>query len=208
MGLVKYAEDDRIPLVLNVLSFVVKWAVTQLQRVAYEEEYADLKGLVQTNHVDEESVRLLLQSDDEAIKLSLAVVDEVLLCMDRLALRYQLEVEEVLNDARLIALAEPIFWSAACAIDDAGGYPKRVNNLYVYFGSVSMLMPLCCHLLKGTDLDLANCNHYSPVYAMPDKMEAADMPFLFCMKHLEAVIVSYLRDMEGFLMDLYFLKAE
>ncbi|WP_442589176.1 hypothetical protein ACSBL2_24470 [Pedobacter sp. AW31-3R] len=208
MTTVKYAEDDIVPLVLNVLSFIIKFSVGQMLLVTFEEEYADLQGLVKADSVDAESVRLLIQSDDDAVKMSLTLVDEMLLCMEGLAAMHQLNIEEVVNDKRLIELAEPIFWSTACYIDDAEGYNKSVNNMYVYFGSVSMFMPLFCNLLKDGKLKIEDCKHTSAVYCMPDDIHPGHTQFFALMKHLERSVVAYLRNMESFLMDLYFLNAK
>lgn len=208
MATVKYAKEDIVPLVLNVLSFIVKFSVGQMLLVTFEEEYADLQGLVKADSVDAESVRLLIQSDDDAVKMSLTLVDEVLLCMEGLAAMNQLNIEEVVNDKRLIELAEPIFWSTACYIDDAEGYNKSVNNMYVYFGSVSMFMPLFCNLLKDKMLKIEDCKHTSAVYRMPEDITPGQTQFFALMKHLERSVVAYLRNMESFLMDLYFLNAE
>jgi len=154
MNIIKYPKNRLMPVVLIFLNLIkqdyIQWAMI----AALEEYYTDLKGLINPEHIDDETVEILNLLDDERIQIMLDMVGFINECSDLYANLYALDLGIIFRDKKLIGLAENLYLEL-CFYYDPVSVEEDLDRELILFSNNSVLLTDClCCLIMNNYLDL------------------------------------------------------
>lgn len=109
MATIKYETKDVMPIVLLVLNFMGSNLNSATFKLAFDHQYADLKGLVDPEELDQPTTDLIELLDDPLSLLLKAFAERFIRLYDMLAVMHGINLAEVFSDKRLADMAEEIF---------------------------------------------------------------------------------------------------
>lgn len=137
----------------HILSFVINELCKYGFLIAYENDLADLKGLVSAESISPDDFELLESVDDEVVKILLKSVDKVISCSHTYHMINNLdELEVIENDVYNIEASNSFF---IYIIDwESKSYQDLLYNLNAVYFSISQLLYHTACQLRLNELEL------------------------------------------------------
>lgn len=110
-GIVKYNPEDVAPIVMYILSFAQTNLIALLFGAAVEGPYKDLKGLVDTGDVDDETCTLLNMLEDKLTLRCSDLIGSLNEAVESMANVNHMDTDSACWDENLRDKAEEIYWS-------------------------------------------------------------------------------------------------
>lgn len=128
MGKVIYKPDDIIPIVLNVLHNCFWSYACNAFKIAVKDCFPDLKGITETDVLDDDSIALLDSVDEGLIPLLRVSIEYIGWVREAISNLYGLDAEQFLGDKRLVGLANDIYFNTTTDKFPCDGSPDDYND--------------------------------------------------------------------------------
>lgn len=129
--IVKYNPEDVAPIVMYILDFAKTNLIALLFGAAVEGPYKDLKGLVDTGNVDDETCTLLNMLDDELTLRCSDLVTSLNDAVESIANVNHMDADNACWDVNLRDKADDIYWSLIFytnAVEDLEAFHWLLSN--------------------------------------------------------------------------------
>jgi hypothetical protein len=151
MATLRYETKDVLPIVLIALNYLSCDLTTSIFKIALDNQFADLKGLVDPEEMDQAMNDMTEKLDDPLSVVLRTFSQQLMDCYSRLAIVHNYDLEELFIDDRLTDLATDIYTARSFYTQGLGD--SNLVNLDVYLYSIPLVIDQLIALINTEEFD-------------------------------------------------------
>lgn len=132
MATVKLETNDVMPVIITVLNYMSAHITTSMFKLALEDQFSDLKGLVDPEKMDQAMSDMTGKLDDPLSLILKELSEEIMSLYSRLAMIHNIDLIETFTDERLSALSANVYCSRTFYTDGITPDPKVSLDVFLY----------------------------------------------------------------------------
>jgi hypothetical protein len=163
MSIIKYNQEDIVPVTFNVLSLCARMYLAVAFKFALKYHFQDLEGIVDADEdVDDEGVMLLQSLDDEIISMMLSAVNDTLSACREIELIHRDHSNENKCTDRLMELAVDFYGEFMLDLFQQGESKAEIDgidgndykkNLLIYIECLIVIVHALQDVILGGQVD-------------------------------------------------------
>jgi hypothetical protein len=152
MSIIKLDTKDVMPVVIIVLNYISCDIDTSIVKLAFNNQYAHLKGSIDPEEFSQEISDMAARLDDPLSVILRAFSEELMSLYYTLAATHDLVLEEIFEDYRLCQLASDVYSARAVYTYEVTNFSKW--DVEVYFLSLPIVIDQLRELVNTEEFDV------------------------------------------------------